>query len=346
MFGIGKYYGPGILFGQYAESGLATSLNALDPRRAGMAPTAQNVSNLCGITRGDADALAVLSHQRALAGRERMGLEIAPFFIAGELISQDEGPRETTLERVAKLPALPDTGGLVTAANASSMGACGVAVVLASEEMALRLGATILAEVVGFGARGFRAEVMGLGPVPTVETLLSRLNLKPDDIGYWEINEAFAHIWAAIMKSLKIDVQKSNLYGGGISIGHQLGPTGARLLGMIAREVYLRRDEPGMEYALATLCGAGGRAAAVVVRRHVPALDMPSDVAAAETKLGDGPVAEERLIRRSWGSREMDLDRQDDEPLVGRPISAEALIAILSSFHCANATTVDEHNGK
>lgn len=271
MFGFGRHYGPGLVFGAYGESGLATSLNAIDPRRAGMARTAQTVSNLCGIKRGDADALAVLSHERALAGRERMALEIAPFLVPGVgLVTEDEGPRATTLEKVAGLRALPDTGGLVTAANASGMGGCGVAVVLASEEAAIKLGATILAEVVDFEAAGCDAMTMGLGPVPAVQRLLARRHMSVSNIGYWEINEAFAHIWAAIMKVLGIDVNKSNLYGGGISIGHPLGATGARLLGMIAREVYLRRHEPGMEYALGTQCAAGGMGTAVLVKRYEP----------------------------------------------------------------------------
>jgi acetyl-CoA C-acetyltransferase len=271
-FGFSKHYGPGLIFGAYGESGLATSMNAIDPRRAGMAKTAQTVANLCGISREDADALAVLSHQRALAGRDRMALEIAPFYVPGVgLITEDEGPRATTAAKVAALRALPDTGGLVTAANASGMGGCGVAVVLASEEAALRMGATILAEVVDFEAAGCDAMTMGLGPVPAVERLFERRNMCAGNIGYWEINEAFAHIWAAIMKSLEIDVNKSNLYGGGISIGHPLGATGARLLGMIAREVYLRRDEPGMEFALGTQCAAGGMGTAVLVRRYRPA---------------------------------------------------------------------------
>lgn len=271
MFGFGKHYGPGLIFGSYGESGLATSLNAIDPRRAGMAKTAQTVANLCGITRGDADALAVLSQERALTGRERMALEISPFFVKGVgLVSQDEGPRATTLKKVSGLRALPDTGGLVTAANASGMGGCGVAVVLASEEAAIKLGATILAEVVDFEAAGCDAMTMGLGPVPAVQRLFWRRNMCAENIGYWEINEAFAHIWAAIMKVLGIDVNKSNLYGGGISIGHPLGATGARLLGMIAREVYLRRGEPGMEYALGTQCAAGGMGTAVLVKRYVP----------------------------------------------------------------------------
>lgn len=268
-FGFGKHYGPGLIFGAYGESGLATSMNAIDPRRAGMAATAHTVANLCGITRQDADALAVLSHQRALAGRERMALEIEPYFVPGVgLICEDEGPRATTIEKVAGLRALPGTGGLVTAANASGMGGCGVAVVLASEEAALRLGATILAEVVDFEAAGCDALTMGLGPIPAVERLFWRRNMCADNIGYWEINEAFAHIWAAIMKSLGVDVTKSNLYGGGISIGHPLGATGARLLGMIAREVFLRRDDPSMYYALATQCAAGGMGTAVLVRRY------------------------------------------------------------------------------
>lgn len=272
-FGFGKHYGPGIIFGAYGESGLATSMNAIDPRRAGMAKTAQTVANLCGISRAYADELAVLSHERALAGRERMALEIAPFFIPGAgWVTEDEGPRATTIDKVGSLRALPDTGGLVTAANASGMGGCGVAVVLATEEAAQRLGATILAEVVDFEAAGCDAMTMGLGPVPAIERLFWRRHLGIENIGYWEINEAFAHIWGAIMKSLNIDVNKSNLYGGGISIGHPLGATGARLLGMISREVYLRRDEPGMEMAIGTQCAAGGMGTAVLVRRYTPSV--------------------------------------------------------------------------
>lgn len=267
MLGISKPYGSGLLFGWYGNSGLATMDNAIDPEAANMSKTAQIVANLCGISREEADRLAALSQERAgseagIACHER---DIVPFFVPGNgMITRDENPRATNLDSIAKLKALGDTGGLVTAANASAMGGCGVALMLASEEMARELGATILAEVVDFQAAGFDAKSMGLGPVPAIETMLARQQLQVSDIGYWEINEAFAHVWAAIMKSLGISEDKCNLYGGGISLGHPLGATGARLLGLIAREVHDRR----LNRAVAAQCAAGGMGTAIMVQRY------------------------------------------------------------------------------
>lgn len=264
MFGIAKDYGPGILFGHYAHSGLATLENALDPQAANMAKTAQIVSNLCDISRSDADRLSDLSHRRAAAGRKALDRDIVPFFVPGAgLIKADENVRAES--KTSGLRALPDTGELITAGNASGMGACGVALILTTPEMAKELGATILAELVDFQAAGFDANAMGLGPVPAVELLLDRHQLKVSDVDYWEINEAFAAIWAAIMKYLGIDEDRCNLYGGGISLGHPLGSTGARLLGLIAREVHDRN----LNLAVAAQCAAGGMGTAVMVQRFV-----------------------------------------------------------------------------
>lgn len=267
MLGIGKPYGSGLLFGWYGHSGLATMQNAIDPEAAYMAKTAQIVANLCGITRAEADRLAHLSQRRANSteGRLRHKHDIVPFFVPGAgMITQDENPRVSDLESISSVRALPDSGGLVTAANASAMGGCAAAVMLATEEMALELGAPILAELVDFQAAGFDAKSMGLGPVPAIEIMLARQQLQVSDIGYWEINEAFAHVWAAIMKSLGISEDKCNLYGGGISLGHPLGATGARLLGLIAREVHDRR----LNRAVAAQCAAGGMGTAIMVQRY------------------------------------------------------------------------------
>lgn len=273
-FGISKHYGPGVLFGSYGHSGLATLENALDPKAANMTKTAQIVSNLCNISRSEADRLADLSHARAVSGRSISACDIVPFYVPGVgLISEDENVRPKS--RAAGAKPLPDTGGLVTAANASNMGGCGVALVLATPEMADELGVTPLAEIVDFQASGFDANAMGLGPVPAVEQLLSRHQIKNSggqqrqlsvaDIDYWEVNEAFAAVWAAIMKVLGINEDRCNLYGGGISLGHPLGSTGVRMLNMIIREVH----ERNLNLAVATQCAAGGMGTAVMVQKFV-----------------------------------------------------------------------------
>jgi acetyl-CoA C-acetyltransferase len=280
LFGFDKAYGPGILFGHYAESGLATLENFLDPQAGNMPKTAQIVSNLCGITRQHADRLADLSHRRAAAAREVLARDIVPVFVPGAgIIDEDENVRPDS--DASGLKPRPDTGGLITAGNASQMGACGVALILTTPEMAKELGATILAEFVDFQAAGFDANAMGLGPVPAVEQLLARHSLtvdgiqRPltvDDIDYFEINEAFAGIWAALMKVLGISEDRCNLYGGGVSIGHPLGATGARLIALIARLIH----DDHLDLAMALQCAAGGMGTAVLMQRFVeePTLEL------------------------------------------------------------------------
>lgn len=263
MFGFGKPYGSGVLFGWYGNSGLATMSNALDPEASNMAKTAQIVANLCAIDRQEADRLAHLSQARAADSRDVLSRDIVPFFVPGVgMITEDENIRATSQSELAALPAVPDTGGLVTAGNASSMGGCGVALLLSTPEMAAELGAEILCEIVDCQASGFDAKAMGLGPVPAIEQILARQKLSLGDIDYFEINEAFTHVWAAIMKAVGIDETRCNLFGGGASVGHPLGSTGARLLGLIGRQVHDRQ----LELALAAQCAAGGMGTAILAR--------------------------------------------------------------------------------
>ena len=233
--------------------------------------TAENIASLYGITRREQDELALLSHQRARAAIACGAIddEIVPVPIPqkkGDPLSfrTDERPMDTSLEKMAKLPpAFNKEGGTVTAGNASGINDGAAAVVVMSADMAKELGLKPLARIRGYAAGGVDPAYMGLGPIPATRKVLGRLGLTMKDIDLVELNEAFAVQAIACMRELKIGLDKCNLNGSGISIGHPVGCTGARITYSLAMQLR-KRD---LNLGLATLCIGGGQGMSIVLER-------------------------------------------------------------------------------
>ena len=233
-----------------------------------MGITAENVAERYGITREEMDAYALQSHQRAIAAIDagKFKDEIVPITIHGKkgdtVCDTDEFPRrDTSLEKLAKLKATFKEDGKVTAGNSSGMNDAASGVILMDEEKAKELGVPIIARVLSVGAVGLDPDYMGLGPIGASQKVLKKAGLTVEDIDLWEMNEAFAAQCLACQRELGIDIDKLNVNGGGISIGHPVGATGARLVVTLVHE--LKRRE--QKYGIATLCAGGGMGVAVLV---------------------------------------------------------------------------------
>ena len=233
--------------------------------------TAENIAARCGITRREQDELALLSHQRARAAIASGAVEdeIVPVAIPqkkGEALvfKTDERPMDTSLEKMAKLaPAFKKEGGTVTAGNASGINDGAAAVVVMSEERARELGLAPLARIKGYASGGVDPAYMGLGPIPATRKLFGKLGLTMKDIDIVELNEAFAVQAIACLRELEIDLDRCNHNGSGISIGHPIGCTGARIVYSLA--VQMRKRD--LALGLAALCIGGGQGMAMVLER-------------------------------------------------------------------------------
>jgi 3-oxoadipyl-CoA thiolase len=237
-----------------------------------MPETAENVAEEFDVARGDQDAFALRSQQRAAAAiaEGRMAEEITPVDVPqrkGEpiVVARDEHPRATSREALAKLPGIVKPGGSVTAGNASGVndGAC--ALIVASEEGARRHGLAPLARVVAGAVAGVPPRIMGIGPVPATRKVLALAKLSLDDIDVIELNEAFAAQSLAVTRQLGLadDDARVNPNGGAIALGHPLGASGARLVTTATYQ--LRRT--GGRYALCTMCIGVGQGIALVLER-------------------------------------------------------------------------------
>ena len=233
-----------------------------------MGITAENVAERYGISREEMDAYALQSHQRAVAAIDagKFKEEIVPITIKGRkgdtVCDTDEFPRrDTSLEKLAKLKATFKEDGKVTAGNSSGMNDAASGVILMDEDKAKELGIPIICCVLSVGAVGLDPDVMGLGPIGASQKVLKKAGLTVEDIDLWEMNEAFAAQCLACQRELGIDMDKLNVNGGGISIGHPVGATGARLVVTLVHE--LKRRE--QKYGIATLCAGGGMGVAVLV---------------------------------------------------------------------------------
>jgi 3-oxoadipyl-CoA thiolase len=237
-----------------------------------MPETAENVAEEFEVARGDQDAFALRSQQRAAAAiaEGRMAEEITPVDVPqrkGEpiVVARDEHPRATSREALAKLPGIVKPGGSVTAGNASGVndGAC--ALIVASEEGARRHGLAPLARVVAGAVAGVPPRIMGIGPVPATRKVLALAQLSLDDIDVIELNEAFAAQSLAVTRQLGLadDDARVNPNGGAIALGHPLGASGARLVTTATYQ--LRRT--GGRYALCTMCIGVGQGIALVLER-------------------------------------------------------------------------------
>lgn len=236
-----------------------------------MGMTAENVAEKFGITRENADRYAAQSHARAAKAIAdgKFKDEIVPVVIKtrkGEVVfDTDEGPKvQTTVEVLSKLrPVFKPDGGVVTAGNASSMNDGAAAVLVMSEKKAKDLGLKPIVEVVDAAVVGVDPHIMGIGPVPAIQKLLKKTGLKLDDVGVYEINEAFATQALACVKELGLSEDKVNVNGSGISIGHPLGATGAMLAVKIMNEMVRENHK----YGIASLCIGTGQGLAVLFKK-------------------------------------------------------------------------------
>ena len=237
-----------------------------------MGETAENLVDRYGLSRAEQDEFALESQQKAAAGARARGAEMfaveAP---AGQgtgkgsvTVSDDEHPRpDTTLERLAELQPVFREGGSVTAGNSSGVTDGAAAMLLMSASRAEAEGREPLARIIGMSWAGVPPEVMGIGPVPATKKVLERTGLSLADIDLIEINEAFAAQVLACERELKFDRDRLNVHGGGISLGHPIGMSGARIILSLA---YAMRSR-GAALGLATLCISGGQGLAVVLER-------------------------------------------------------------------------------
>jgi acetyl-CoA C-acetyltransferase len=234
-----------------------------------MGVTSENIAEKYGISREEQDAFALESNNRALAANKN-GIfkdEIVPVEIKVKRevksFEVDEHPRETSMELLGKLPTVFKADGAVTAGNASAITDAGAALVIMSSEKARDLGLKPLATIKAYASGGVDPAYMGLGVIPATKKALEKSKLTLKDIDYIELNEAFASQSIGCIRELDIDMSKTNLYGGGISLGHPIGCTGARILVTLAHDM-VRRD---LQLGLATLCIGGGQGMAMILER-------------------------------------------------------------------------------
>jgi acetyl-CoA C-acetyltransferase len=235
-----------------------------------MGETAENLAERHGITRDEQEEIALLSHQRALNAIEKgyFEEEIVPVTVKhrkGEtVVSRDENPRlDLTAEKLAGLKPVFRENGTVTAGNASSLNDGAAALVLMSEETAIAKGLTPLARISGFTVSGVDPKLMGRGPVPAVRKGLQQTGWSLEDADLIEVNEAFAAQYFAVEKELGLDRSKVNVNGSGISLGHPIGCTGARLIVSLVHELKRRELKKG----IASLCVGGGMGASIFIER-------------------------------------------------------------------------------
>lgn len=237
----------------------------------GMGVTAENVAQRYHVTREDQDKYALLSQQRAVAAQDagKFNEEIVPITVKTKkdsiICDKDEYPkRNVSLEMLSKLKPAFLENGTVTPGNASGMNDASAGVILMSEEKAVELKMPILARIVSVATTGVEPEVMGIGPISATRKALEKANLDIRDIELFEINEAFASQCIACQRELEIDIEKLNVNGGGISLGHPVGATGVRIIISLLYEMK-RRD---VRYGSASLCAGGGMGTAVIIENR------------------------------------------------------------------------------
>lgn len=236
-----------------------------------MGITAENVAEQYGLTREMQDEFAVKSQNKAEAAIKagKFKEEIVPIVIPQRkgdpiVFDTDEFPKfGSSIEKVAKLRPAFKKDGTVTAANASGINDGAAALVVMSKEKADELGIKPLATIVSYATAGVDPKVMGIGPVPATKKALERAGLEVKDLDLVEANEAFAAQSLAVARDLGFDMEKTNVNGGAIALGHPVGASGARILVTLLHEM-AKRDS---KYGLATLCIGGGQGQALIVKR-------------------------------------------------------------------------------
>jgi acetyl-CoA C-acetyltransferase len=230
-----------------------------------MADTAENLAERYEISREAQDAFSLESHQRALraAADGLMAEEIVPVASKKGDVVRDEHPRETSMEKLQKLPARFRQNGTVTAGNASGINDGAAAVVVAGEDAVAKAGVEPLARMAGYATVGVDPRYMGIGPVEAIRGALKMAGWKLDDVDLFEVNEAFAAQYLAVEKELSLPRERTNVQGGAVALGHPVGASGARLLLTLAYQ--LRRR--GLRRGVASLCIGGGQGIAMAIER-------------------------------------------------------------------------------
>ena len=249
------------------EDGLITALS--DPMtRDHMGITAENIAAKFNITREDQDTYAYGSQMKAAAAKRegRFKEEIIPVEVKvskkeTKIFAEDEFIREdSTLEKLAKLRPAFKKDGTVTAGNASGINDCGAAVIVMKAAEAAKRGIKPIVRIVDAAVAGVDPAYMGLGPIPAVKKLWEKTGIKDEQIGLYELNEAFAAQALACIRELKLNPDKVNVNGSGISIGHPIGATGCMITIKLMNEMVRRHEK----YGVATLCIGGGQGLAVL----------------------------------------------------------------------------------
>ncbi|MGB9903789.1 MAG: thiolase family protein, partial [Desulfotomaculales bacterium] len=235
-----------------------------------MGNTAENIAAKYGISRQELDEFGLLSHQRARAAIKE-GLfkeEVVPVAIPQRkgdpvIFDTDERPMDTSLEKMAKLPPAFRKDGVVTAGNSSGVNDGAAAVVLMAREKAEELGLEPWVTVRAYASGGVDPAYMGVGPVPAVRKVLKKTGLSVEDIDVVELNEAFASQAIACIRELGFSLEKTNPLGSGISLGHPIGCSGARLVVTLMHQ--MKRNN--LRYGLTALCIGGGQGMAMLLER-------------------------------------------------------------------------------
>ncbi|MGW2664025.1 acetyl-CoA C-acetyltransferase [Nocardia tengchongensis] len=253
----------------------ASNATWTDPRAEGLLPdvyiamgeTAENVATFTGISREDQDHWGVRSQNRAEEAIKSgfFEREITPVTLPdGTIVTTDDGPRAgTSYEKISQLKPVFRENGTITAGNACPLNDGAAALVIMSDTKAKALGLTPLARVVATGVSGLSPEVMGLGPIEAVRNTLKNANMTINDLDLYEINEAFAVQVLGSARELNMDVDKLNVSGGAIALGHPFGMTGARITATLINNLQTHDKQFGLE----TMCVGGGQGMAMIIER-------------------------------------------------------------------------------
>jgi acetyl-CoA acetyltransferase family protein len=231
----------------------------------GMGETAENLANELSISRDDQEEFAVSSHKKALnaINEGKFNNEILPIEFNGNIIDRDEGPREPNIEKIKSLDPAFDSEGSITAATSSPISTGASALLVASNKLVEEAGLKPEFKVVSRAIAGVDWTKMGMGPLPATEKALSKANLTIDDIDVIELNEAFAAQSLYVIRKGGWDINKININGGAIALGHPLGCSGSRILVTLMN--VMRQNEA--KYGLATMCIGTGQGIATIIER-------------------------------------------------------------------------------
>jgi acetyl-CoA C-acetyltransferase len=261
------FKGPGTRTAERSQGGQPTwtPQEGLPDFYIAMGQTAENVREVEGVTREEMDEFGARSQQRAVAAQQRGHFEneITPLTLPdGTVVSVDDGPRDgTTVEKLAGLKPVFRPDGEITAGNACPLNDGAAAVMVMSDTKAKQLGVTPLARIVATGLSGLNPEIMGLGPIEACRQAMRRAGMSADDIDLVEINEAFAAQVIPSAKHLGFGLDKVNINGGAIALGHPFGMTGARIMTTLINNLQSEDKTIGIE----SMCVGGGQGMAIII---------------------------------------------------------------------------------